>query len=108
MHMVAYVVSRTVDQAPDATAFEAALLYHLCAALPAYMPRQHVVLLPALPLTPNGKVDVSGGVAPRTELERSVAAGSGAVSQAAPVDAVPRLPDQHRAPLSLAMSRSSQ
>lgn len=174
VRLVAYVVARAVDQAPD----EAALFDHLRAALPAYMLPQHVVFLPALPLTPNGKVDrkqlpapdlgtqrTSGGVAPRSDLERSVAAimeqvlalpdlrvdddffalgghsllaarltsrlnrelgvklsmravfdaptvaqlaallESGAVSQAAPAAAVPRLPDQHRAPLSLAQER---
>lgn len=66
---------------------EAGLRAHLRGRLPEYMLPQHLVVLAAIPLLPNGKVDRKAlpapdlshapsaeRVAPRTELERSVAA----------------------------------
>ncbi len=82
VRLVGYVVAQ-----PGADPDEEAMREHLRALLPAYMVPQHLVRLTAIPLTPNGKVDRKalpapdvGGqraterIAPRTELERAVAA----------------------------------
>ena len=71
---------------------EAALRAHLRTRLPAYMLPQHIVVLDAIPLLPNGKVNRKAlpapeigqaanaeRVAPRTDLERSVACAMQAV-----------------------------
>lgn len=87
VRLVAYVV-------PSAAASpgEAALQAHLRATLPDYMVPQHLVLLDALPLTLNGKVDrkalpapdtgaarAPDRIAPRTDVERTIAAHMEAV-----------------------------
>ncbi len=82
VRLVGYVVAHS-GRDPD----EEALREHLRAALPAYMVPQHMVRLSAIPLSPNGKVDrkalptpgvdsqrTAERIAPRTELERAVAA----------------------------------
>ena len=82
VRLVGYVVPAS-GEAVD----EAAVLERLRAALPDYMVLQHLVQLPALPLTLNGKVDrkalpapdfgaarAATRIAPRNDLERSVAA----------------------------------
>jgi amino acid adenylation domain-containing protein len=80
--LAAYVVAREPEPRPDAAELRAFLEQRL----PAYMVPSAFVGLAALPLNPNGKVDrralpapeapESGGayVAPRTDLEREVAA----------------------------------
>ncbi|HEY4555747.1 MAG TPA: amino acid adenylation domain-containing protein, partial [Lysobacter sp.] len=81
VRLVAYAVP-----AAEAGIDESALQAHLRASLPDYMVPQHVVTLPALPLTLNGKVDrkalpapdlgsarAATRIAPRNDLERSVA-----------------------------------
>ena len=86
VRLVGYVVTAGVAAGGDG-AREDALRDHLRASLPAYMVPQHLVFLAAIPLSPNGKVDrkalpapdVEGQraaerIAPRTELERVVAA----------------------------------
>jgi amino acid adenylation domain-containing protein len=82
VRLVAYVVPR-----PGATVAASVLKSHLKLTLPDYMIPQHFVSLAGLPLLPNGKLDrkalplpeapVRGNleyVAPRTDLERAVAA----------------------------------
>ncbi len=85
VRLVAYVVN-----APSVTSVKAdddALREHLKLSLPEYMIPQHFVTLPKIPLLSNGKVDrkslpkpgastsaLSGYLAPRTELEKTVAA----------------------------------
>ena len=81
VRLVAYVVAR-----PGAAATDALLQGHLKASLPEYMIPAHFVWMPAIPLLPNGKIDRKSlpapqpgaaasreYVAPRTELERTVA-----------------------------------
>ncbi len=87
VRLVGYVVMAGDAEARDDSAREDMLRAHLHATLPAYMVPQHFVFLAALPLSPNGKVDrkalpapdVEGQraterTAPRTDLERAVAA----------------------------------
>ncbi|HYM87355.1 MAG TPA: condensation domain-containing protein, partial [Pseudoxanthomonas sp.] len=82
MRLVAYVVL-----AAGSHADEPALAAHLRATLPDYMIPQHIVALATMPLLPNGKIDrkalpapdlsaqrSQAMVAPRTELERQIAA----------------------------------
>jgi amino acid adenylation domain-containing protein len=75
-----------VAAAVDEPGLPASLRAHLAARLPAYMVPATVVVLDALPRTPNGKVDrralpaperearPAAGAAPRTAMERRVAA----------------------------------
>jgi amino acid adenylation domain-containing protein len=82
VRLVAYIVS-----APNVKTDDDALRAHLKLSLPEYMIPQHFVTLPQIPLLSNGKVDrnslpkpdasaraASEYVAPRTELEKAVAA----------------------------------
>lgn len=82
VRLVAYVVAAAGAE-PSADEMR----QHLQAALPAYMVPQHFVQLDTIPLSPNGKIDrkalpapdftAQGGVAriaPRTDLERRIAA----------------------------------
>ncbi len=82
VRLVAYVVN-----APNEKTDDDALRAHLKLTLPEYMIPQHFVTLPQIPLLSNGKVDrkslpkpdastraASEYVAPRTELEKAVAA----------------------------------
>lgn len=82
VRLVGYVVARAGTEPTDE-----AMLGHLRAVLPDYMVPQHLVHLAAIPLLPNGKIDrkalpapdlesqrAAEHVAPRTELERAVAA----------------------------------
>ncbi|MFG3607580.1 amino acid adenylation domain-containing protein, partial [Streptomyces sp. NPDC047928] len=111
--LVAYVVPRRADTAPDsatapdgaapddATAPDAtALRAFLSAALPSHMVPALFTVLDALPLTPNGKVDRKALPAPG---ERSTSAGTGqdtgTASGTAPADGAPAVP---AAPTSLA------
>ena len=80
--LVAYAVPH-----PDAQkthALSAQLHEHLRSRLPSYMVPTAIVLVDKMPLTPNGKLDrralpepewgaAAGAVAPRTDMERSVA-----------------------------------
>ena len=85
VRLVAYIVN--TPSAPSAKTNEERLREHLKLSLPEYMIPQHFVTLLQIPLLSNGKVDrkslpkpgastrvVSGFVAPRTELEKVVAA----------------------------------
>jgi non-ribosomal peptide synthetase component F/acyl carrier protein len=87
VRLVAYL-----QVAAGAVVDEVGLRAHLRGRLPEYMLPQHVVVLDAIPLLPNGKVDRKAlpapvvthvarteRVAPRTELERTVAAAMQAV-----------------------------
>ncbi|MFD0737894.1 amino acid adenylation domain-containing protein [Lysobacter koreensis] len=82
VRLVGYVVAREGAQPEDKS-----LLAHLRAVLPDYMVPQHLVCLAAIPLLPNSKVDRNAlpapdllaqrapeRIAPRTELERQIAA----------------------------------
>ncbi len=83
VRLVAYVVAE-----PGRNVTVTEVRKHLRTSLPEYMIPQHVVELDALPMTPNGKIDRKalpaplGGVdrfedayvAPRTEMERALAA----------------------------------
>ncbi|GAB4192333.1 MAG: hypothetical protein OHK0022_06440 [Roseiflexaceae bacterium] len=87
--LVAYVVPKTAalgsEPAVESSALMVALRAFLHERLPDYMVPGAFVPLEALPLTPNGKIDraalpapssdmSAGYVAPRTELERQIAA----------------------------------
>ncbi len=87
VRLVAYL-----QLAANAVVDEVGLRAHLRGRLPEYMLPQHVVVLDAIPLLPNGKVDRKAlpapvvthvarteRVAPRTELERTVATAMQAV-----------------------------
>ncbi|MGQ4659062.1 amino acid adenylation domain-containing protein [Lysobacter sp. F6437] len=87
VRLVAYVVPR-----PGVELDEAALLRHLRDALPEYMIPQHVMALDAVPLLPNGKIDRKGlpmpdpgvrrsaeSIAPRNDMERTIATAMAAV-----------------------------
>jgi len=82
VRLVAYIVPQ-----PGVSLDEEVLHGHLRAMLPDYMLPQHFVCLTVIPLLPNGKIDRGGlpapdvlgsrapeRIAPRTDLERSVAA----------------------------------
>ncbi|MGH8076075.1 MAG: condensation domain-containing protein, partial [Lysobacter sp.] len=82
VRLVGYIVAE-----PGTNPDEEAMREHLRAVLPAYMVPQHIVRLDSIPLSPNGKVDRKAlpapdidaqrapeRIAPRTELERTVAA----------------------------------
>jgi len=82
VRLVAYLVARS-----GATLEEGTLRAHLRTTVPEYMVPQHFVILPAIPLLPNGKFDrkslpapetparpAADRLAPRTELEKAVAA----------------------------------
>ena len=88
VRLVGYVVSQPgIESAALRPPREEVLRDHLHKALPGYMVPQHIVFLAAIPLSPNGKVDRNAlpapdvgaqrapeRIAPRTELERAVAA----------------------------------